>query len=89
MEFVWVFHGSGGQYTSGVFSTRDNAEDWIATRGLSGLLTRYPLDLGAYDWAVEQGHFEPRREDQISAKFIQRFSDGSVHHHYKDGVRVA
>lgn len=85
MAFVWIFHGTGGQLASGVFSTREAAEQWIAVRGLSGLLSRYPLDWGSYDWAVEQGHFKPRRDDQASANFVQRFSDGTVHYHYEDG----
>ena len=89
MQFVWVFHGNGGQHASGVFSTQEKAEDWISIHSLSGLLTRYPLDTGAYDWAVEQRHLKLNRADQTSARFIQRFSNGTVHHHYEDGVRVA
>ncbi len=73
----------------GVFSTKENAQAWIATHGLSGLLTRYPLDMGSYDWAIQQGHFMPQREDQTAPKFIQRFVESSVHYHYEEGICVA
>ena len=89
MQFVWVLHGAGGSLASGVFSTRDNAEAWIATHGLGGLRTRFPLDTDADNWAVEQGHLKLSRDYQTSARFIQRFSDGTVHHHYEDGACVA
>ena len=89
MNFVWVFHGSHAQFASGVFSSQEHAEAWIALHQLSGLLTRYPLDEGAYQWAVSQGTFKPKRDDQKTARFIERFADGSVHHHYEAGIQTA
>ena len=86
MNFVWLFHGVGAQFASGAFSSRERAEAWIAVHGLSGLLTRYPLDEGAYQWALTQGTFRPKREDQKTPEFIQRFADGSVHFHYEAGT---
>lgn len=86
---VWVFHGSGGQFASGVFSARETAEEWIAMHRLSGLLTLYPVDQGAYEWAIANGYFKPYRADQTEAVFIQKFSCGAHHHHYENGVRVA
>ena len=87
MNFVWVFHGPRAQFASGVFSSQERAEEWIALHRLSGLLTRYPLDEGSYQWAVAQGTFKPKRDDQKAASFIERFADGSVHHHYGAGTR--
>lgn len=54
---VWVFHGAGGHYSSGVFSCRSLAEQWIRMRGLTGILTKYPLDSGVYDWALDNQIF--------------------------------
>lgn len=88
MEQVWVFNG-GGSFPSGVFSSRDNAEAWIAKDGLSGALTLYPLNVGVYEWAVENGYFKPKNEEQRNARFIQRFTCGHEHYHYEDGLRVA
>jgi hypothetical protein len=90
MNSVWIFNGDGGHFPSGVFTTRENAEAWIARHCLSGTLTRYPLDAGIYDWAVTQGFFTPRRDDQHTPQFIQRFSSASQEHfHYEDGRCVA
>src|SRR5687768_5778588 len=51
---VWVFNGTatGFRFPAGVFTDITVAEAWIAHHHLSGTLTWYPLDIGAYDWAV-------------------------------------
>ena len=86
MNTVWVFTGPRAQFPSGVFTQRDTAERWILQHRLSGTLTSYPLDVGAFDWAVSAGHFTPQRDDQRSAEFIQRFSSASQeHYHYEHG----
>jgi hypothetical protein len=84
---VWVFTGAGARtwYPSGVFSTREKAEEWIAQHGLSGTLTQYPLDTGSYDWAVKEGAFRPMRPDQATPEFIQGFASGYRHFHYERG----
>ena len=88
MQQVWVFNG-GGPFPSGVFSDRDKAEAWIAEHGLTGTLTLYPLDIGVYQWAIENGYFTPKRDDQQSAKFVERFTCGHEHYHYENGKREA
>jgi hypothetical protein len=82
--YVWVFNG-GGNFPSGVFSSREKAEAWIAANRLSGCLTMYPLDQGAYEWAIETGSFKVRRDDQKTPKFIGKFASGYVHYHYENG----
>ena len=83
---VWVFNGSGGSFPSGVFSGREKAEDWIRLHKLSGTLTEYPLDMGVYDWAIENGFFTPRKDHQLKADFIGTFSSASQKHdHYVNG----
>lgn len=89
MNTVWIFHGAGAQFASGVFSSLERAEGWIATHRLTGLLTRYPLDEGSYDLAVANGSFRPERYDQKTPEFIQRFTDGTFHHHFEHGAKVA
>lgn len=86
-EGVWIFCG-GGQFASGAFSTKDNAETWIAEHGLTGLLTWYPLDEGMYEWAVRSGHFTPTKEHQKTGEFVGQFSCGAVHFHYERGKRA-
>jgi hypothetical protein len=84
LEFVWVFNGRG-QFPSGVFSARATAEAWIAAYRLTGCLTKYPLDMGAYEWAVSDGYFKPKRDDQNTPRFIGAFACGREHYHYEDG----
>jgi hypothetical protein len=89
MQSVWVFNGEKAQFPSGVFSTQENAEAWIAAQGLSGTLTQYPMDVGVYDWAVQKGSFKPKRDDQRSAEFIAQFSSAlQVHFHYRNGSKA-
>lgn len=85
---VWVFSG-GGKFPSGVFSTIEKAEAWIAGHSLSGVLTWYPLDAGIYDWIVASDIWQPYRDDQRTPEFIGSFSSAYRHHHYESGVRKA
>ena len=84
---VWVFHGTKGSFASGVFSSLEKAEKWISHNHLSGVLTEYPINIGVYDWALEKGYFTPKRVDQKSPEFIQKFSDArQTHFHYENGI---
>lgn len=85
--WIWVFNGEGRNLPSGVFSTRERAEAWIAQHSLSGLLTAYPVDTGALDWAIVEGHYSPKRE--ITSGFRAGFTSGAQEHfHFKDGLRT-
>jgi hypothetical protein len=84
---VWVFSGYPARFPSGVFTTVEKAEEWIAAHKLSGVLTWYPLDVGAYEWAIEKKVFQPRKVYQQTPEFIQRFSLGYCHYHYENGYR--
>ena len=86
MNTVWIFNGPKGQFPSGAFSSREEAERWIQKHRLSGCLTAYPIDVGVYDWAVAAGFFAPKRDDQRAPEFIQCFSSASQeHYHYEEG----
>ena len=39
---VWIFHGDGAPFASGVFANRQDAMAWIARHRLTGILTEYP-----------------------------------------------
>jgi len=83
---VWVFVGVNGRFPSGVFSTKEIAQDWIREHGLSGLLTLYPLDQGVYDWAINNHMFSVKKESERYPEFIQRFTSASQeHYHYENG----
>lgn len=88
MDGVWVFNG-GGDFPAGVFTTRELAEAWIAKHGLAGVLTKYPLDVGVYEWALGCGAFKPRRPDQSGPRFVGRFSSASLEHYHYSGATDA
>jgi len=86
MSSVWVFVGEGANFPSGVFDSREAAGNWIVANELSGSLTEYPLNTSVYDWAIANDLWQPKRDDQKSAKFIQRFSSAHLaHFHYEHG----
>jgi hypothetical protein len=86
-SYVWVFNSGWKGFPSGVFTTRELAENWIAENHLSGTLTKYPLNLGVYHWAIQTGLFKPKAEYQHQARFIATFSSASQeHYHYEDGL---
>jgi hypothetical protein len=83
---IWVFNGNNSKFPSGVFSKKEIAEIWIKKYQLSGVLTQYPLDEGVYNWAISNGSFSVKKDEEKKPEFIQRFSSGSQdHYHYEDG----
>lgn len=59
---------------------------WISKHKLSGVLTQYPLGMGVYDWATENGLFNPSKEHGASPSFIQQFTCAAQeHYHFEDG----
>lgn len=55
LDSVWVFHGEGARFASGVFATEADGLAWVESHRLTGILTEYPLGVGAYDDAVARG----------------------------------
>ncbi|WP_081644710.1 DUF7710 domain-containing protein [Arenimonas oryziterrae] len=83
METVWIFNGDQASLPAAVFSSRAKAEDWINSNRLSGILTEYPLDTSALDWAIQNGYFTPKGDRHKQSRFIQSFTSGSqAHFHY-------
>ncbi len=84
MTEVWVFHGAGCRFTSGVFASRAQAEEFINRYRLTGTLTKYPVGVSAYDWAIQENLFTPKKPEHYEANFIQRFTDASQEHYHYD-----
>ncbi len=83
---VWVFNGAGATFPSGVFRQKALAEAWIRSHSLGEVLTWYPLDAGTLEWAVENGHFKAKREEQSTAAFKGAFTSiAQPHFHYQHG----
>jgi hypothetical protein len=86
MKEVWVFNGEGSAFPAGVFASKDDAEAWIESNKVTGCLTRYPVGMSVFDWAIAEGHWTPNQEIQRQPLFIQRFSSAYLdHYHYEAG----
>ena len=86
-EFVWVFLGEGARFPGAVFSDVETASAWISKHSLTGVLTKYPMDAGAYDWAIATRLFVPKKPEQSLPKFIGSFTSASMEHfHCENGV---
>jgi hypothetical protein len=85
---VWIFLADRGHWPSGVFSSREAAFQWIAEHHLTGMITKYPVDAGVYDWAVTTGAFRPSKPQHSSSEFIGGFTTAAQEHeHFSDGIR--
>jgi len=85
--FVWVFVGEGARFPSGVFTSLDIGKAWISSNKLTGVLTKYPLDEGVYNWAISHGLFTPKKLEHGTSIFIGKFSSASMDHfHFENGV---
>ena len=84
---AWVFVAAGAASPGGVFTSRERAEAWIRSRGLSGELTAYPLDEGCLDWATERGLVPGRALARASEPaFVGAFTSSAQDHiHYSAG----
>ncbi|WET67845.1 hypothetical protein [Sphingobacterium sp.] len=88
LDTIWVFHGEGGRFSSGVFTSIEKAEIWIDKHKLSGVLTAYPIDEGVYDWALFNDFFSVKKQAQMEPGFIQKFTSASQdHYHYENGAK--
>ena len=91
-RWVWLFHGAGGRFAGGAFTDLADAEQWIRQHRLSGTLTRYPLNQGVFNWAVENNRSNLKPET-LAAKannpaFIGSFTTASMeHYHYEAGEK--
>ncbi|SCL38098.1 hypothetical protein GA0070624_6096 [Micromonospora rhizosphaerae] len=83
---VWVFHGEGARFASGVFASRADGLDWVAQHRLTGILSEYPLGEGCYDWALARGRFRPSKPHHGKPGHVAEFSPSLDHVHVTDGA---
>lgn len=85
---VWVFKGNGTtNFPSAIFTTKLKAEIWVKENKLSGVLTKYPLDISLYDWTINNGFFTPKNDLQKNSKSIGNFNSAFLdHYHYENGL---
>jgi hypothetical protein len=80
MNGVWIFNGDVNKFPSAVFSSYENAVEWISINKSIGTLTYYPVDISVYDWAVKNEYFKLKAGKQSSPTFISNFSSASQEH---------
>jgi hypothetical protein len=85
---VWIFHGEHARFASGVFPSAAAALEWVAQHHLTGIVTEYPVGVGAYDAAVREGRFRASRARHGTPDHIAGFSPGLGHIHVSDGRRA-
>ena len=86
MKEVWIFNGADGRFPSAVFENLADAEAWIKGTKLTGVLTKYPVGIPVYEWAIANGHFKVKSEKETSPSFIQKFSSAAQEHiHFENG----
>ncbi len=84
-KYIWVFHGAGASFASGVFDDLNLAKSWITDNKLEGVLTAYPLNQGVYHWALDNNLFTPTLPSHFRNTFIQKFTAASQEHYHFDG----
>jgi hypothetical protein len=90
---LWLFNaprpGAWFGFPSGVFVALEDAERWVARGALSGALTRYPVDIGVYDWAVGHALFVPAAPAHRSPSFVGGFSSSRQERRYYHNGHLA
>lgn len=86
MNEIWVFNGEGANFPAGIFTSLTEAKTWIEKHQLSGVLTRYPVNTGVYDWAIANDLFTAKQTWHTKPVFIESFTCASMeHYHFEAG----
>lgn len=91
-KFVWVFNSPKQPLSGGIFESLSLAETWVKRNKLTGMLTKYPINQGTLDWAI-QNNLVNMKPEKLDAKkedpdFIGGFTSASMeHYHYENGKR--
>jgi len=84
---VWVFSGVNAKFPSAVFAVKEDAFEWIRKYELTGVLTRYPVGISVYEWAIESGNFKVRSQRDSAPEFAGKFSSAMQEHmHFENGI---
>ncbi len=91
-QSVWIFNGANSRFSGGVFDNLIDAEDWIKSNKLTGMLTKYPLNQGVFDWAEANDKTSMKPEKLLEKRkdpiFIGGFTTAAMeHYHYENGER--
>ena len=82
---AWVLLLHRDRETRAVFSTLGRATAAVPREHASGLLTEFPIDVGAWNFAVAIGGFRVKKPHQREADFIADFTSPLDHLHLEEG----
>ena len=82
METVFVFNGINSGLPAAIFKTKERAIEWVKQAGVSGTLTEMPVDISAYDHAIQNKYFEPKKDKERAPRFIATFTSRLWHEHF-------
>ena len=87
MDYIWIIKGNGEtKFPSDEKKKKSAAIKWIAENELTGVLTKYPIDIPLFEWAIENKYFTPKNELQKNAKAIENFNSAYLeHYHFEKG----
>lgn len=83
MKYCWVFHGQSVGNASAIFSTFIKASEWCQENRVSGILSKYPIDIALYDWAASKHGFKRHVSDAGKEDFTE---GGQQHIHFEQGT---
>ncbi|RSZ33335.1 MULTISPECIES: hypothetical protein [unclassified Variovorax] len=87
---IWVFNGSKARFPSAIFVVKADGLDWIENYRLTGTLTKYPVGVSVYKWAIESGNFKVKSERDSTPDFIGNFSSAAQEHmHFENGATAS
>ncbi|MCH2043649.1 MAG: hypothetical protein MK212_05865 [Saprospiraceae bacterium] len=92
-KYIWVFNAACSRYSGGNFENLADAEHWIQQNKLTGVLSKYPLNMGVLDWAIANDIVNMKPEKlalkQKDPNFVGGFTSASMeHHHYENGISL-
>ena len=85
---VWIFKGPKRfpAFPSAVFLSLALGEEWVSKNAASGTFTRYPVNTGVYQWAIDNNLFKAKKEEHRQPNFIENFTTAyQEHYHYENG----
>lgn len=86
-RLVWMFSSteSPSVFPTGIWTSKEKAEVWIASVSASGVLSGYLLDKSAWDSNVRLGLLKLSKPERDTSEFKRKFTTAIDHFHYKDG----
>jgi hypothetical protein len=82
METVFIFNATNYHFPAAVFTSKEKAVEWVEAHGLSGTITEMPVDISAYDHAIQNKLFTPKKPKEFEPEFMGRFSSRLWHDHF-------